>query len=141
VEHAVSRAALLLALAMLSCSPRRHIDLEFTADPTTQAELNSIVRVDVQVYDGDNCVCSDLDGKPGCMAADAVATLSFDPQRPNQSHASFPDGNLVIRVTASDASNNAIGLKVACWCVPDRSDLACVFPVGQPNVPAGTGCK
>ncbi len=136
------RAGLLLLVCLVGCGARRHMDLEFTAgDPTTQAQLGSIVRVDAQVWDRDQCACADLDTKTGCGPSDAVASLTFDPQHGDRGTTGFPDGSLTVRVTAYDTNGTPIGLRYACWCVPDRGDQALVFPLGQPTDPQGVGCK
>jgi hypothetical protein len=141
----VGVVVLALGLWISGCSPRRHIDLEFTDAQSGSAPLpqtvSDIQRVDVAVYDGNDCVCADLDNKPGCMTSDQVSTISFDPTKPDRTGGGFPDGKLTIHVAAFDAMTDPIGLRVACWCVPDLADQTLVFPLGSPTAVAGQGCQ
>jgi len=131
-------------LVVVGCSPRRHVEIEFTdssgMSPSMQ-KVGDIQRVDVEVFNGKDCVCADIDNKAGCMAADQVSSITFNPMSPDRTGGGFPDGKLTIHVAAYDSANTPIGLRVACWCVPDLADQTLVFPLGSPTTPAGQGCQ
>ena len=130
--------ALAIVCGLLACGSARHLDIEFTAQ--NPADVASIARVDVQVWSGDDCVCAALDGKAGCQVGDAT-TISFDPTTGDGGGGGFPAGKLVVRVAAFTTANAPIGLRIDCWCAPDRADQALVFPIGGPTMAGGTGCQ
>jgi hypothetical protein len=140
VEHAVIRIVVALsALFAIGCGARRHLDVEFTSEKP--GDVDAITRVDVQIFDGKTCACSELGTKQGCLDADAVSSITFTPQDGNRRGGGFPDGDLVIKGTAYDAAQAQISLRIACWCVPDRADQTVIFPLGMPTDPRGTGCS
>lgn len=134
-------ALVAVGLLLVACAARRHLDLEFTA--TNSAQLASVASVQVEVFDGSKCVCGDLDKKDGCMTAtDEISRLTFSPSTADRDAGGFPDGSLVVRVSAVNADASSVALRVNCWCVPDASTRTLVFPISETPVaqPGSAGC-
>jgi len=123
------RRVLLVAVALaFACGPRRSLDIEFTG-PTPTA-VDSIASVSVEVYNGSDCTCAQLDKKDGCMTTDVVSSLTFNPASANRSAGGFPDGTLAVRVTAQSSDGKTVPLRINCYCVADSAvPKTLVFPL------------
>lgn len=137
------RALALATLCLVGCGGggRRSVEIEFTTGGPPAPTVDQIAAVGLEVWSADGCACVDLDTKPGCMAQDREAQLSFVPGADRRVADDLPEGALVVRATALDAQSVALPLRVACWCTAAIETQTLVFPLGSPLDPAGRNCR
>lgn len=141
VKRALVWTGLLAAGLALACAPARSFYLEFSG---ASEDVARIARVELSVFDGASCTCAELEQKAGCLSGDAVATASFSSSAGRRTAGDLPEGDLVLRVTAFDAAEERIPLKLDCACVAASQGSGqgkVILPIGTPYVPAGQGCR